>query len=109
MILLGLILLAFAIIAYWIYTADHYDPEEMPFSFGRQYFRIDGYWLGDDNAGFCNYLVTDYDDAHLDDDDMIFYYGLSEAEIIEAIKLGEDSVHPFVITNYRKEPNYGKY
>ncbi len=64
-------------------------------------FEIDGYFK-DDNSEFNGYLVAEYDDTPdgFDDDD-IFFYGLSEALIKEAIALKKDTTHDFVITAYR--------
>lgn len=64
-------------------------------------FSIDGYFKDDKENPFESYLVYEFDDCpeHLDDDS-IFFYGLSERGIKEAIELGEDTVHDFVITNY---------
>jgi hypothetical protein len=66
----------------------------------RRFFNISGYWK-DDKCEFGDYLVTDFDDhpEHIDDD-LIFFYGLSEEEIKDAIEKGEDTVHEFVITDY---------
>lgn len=64
----------------------------------RQYFLIDGYWK-DDNTAFNDYLVTNYDDAE-DDDDNVFFYGLEESEIKQAIESGKDTSLEFVITSY---------
>ena len=63
-------------------------------------FLINGFWK-DDKTKFSDYLVTDYDD-NADDDDEIFYFGLSESEIREAIKHKEDTALEFVITSYTK-------
>jgi len=69
----------------------------------RKYYIISGYWK-DDKTEFEGYLVTDFDDmeADGDDEDEIFFYGLSEKDIQEAIELGENTVHDFVITSYEK-------
>ena len=63
-------------------------------------FLINGYWK-DDKTKFSDYLVTDYDD-NAEDEDEIFYFGLNEEEIKEAIKLGWDTALEFVITSYTK-------
>ena len=63
------------------------------------YFSIDGYFK-DDKSEFSGYIVKDMDDAGEDDDD-VFFYGLSENDIKEAIEFGEDTVHDFVITSYQ--------
>jgi hypothetical protein len=61
-------------------------------------FLINGYWKND-KTEFYDYVVTDYDD-NAEDDDEIFYFGLSESEIREAIKHKEDTALEFVITGY---------
>ena len=71
----------------------------------RKYFSIEGYWK-DDKTEFSG-IVTNYDDAELDEDgnevdDDIFYYGLDEDEIKEAIEMGEDTALDFVITSYEE-------
>jgi len=62
------------------------------------YYAISGYWK-DDGEFFDDYVVKEFDDANEDDDD-VFYFGMSEADIIVAIELGEDSDEEFVITDY---------
>lgn len=65
-------------------------------------YEIDGYWK-DDKSEFYGYLVTELDctPEGYDDDD-IFFYGLSENQIKEAIELKENICNDFVITDYRK-------
>jgi len=64
-------------------------------------FSIDGYWK-DDRTEFNGYLVNEFDDTPKGyKDDEIFFYGLSEASIKQAIKEGEKTMLDFVITNYR--------
>ena len=69
-----------------------------------KFFVVDGYWK-DDKSSINGYIVTDMDSSvgypvnGLTDDD-IFFYGLNELEIQEAIELGEDTVQDFVITTY---------
>jgi len=63
-------------------------------------FLINGYWKND-KTEFYDYVVTDYDD-NAEDDDEIFYFGLSESEIQKAIKLGWNTELEFVITSYTK-------
>lgn len=72
----------------------------------ERYFEIDGYWK-DDKSEFYNLIVTDFNSFNvynvfdlLDDD--IFYFGMSENNLIEAIESGEDTIEDFVITNYRE-------
>ncbi len=62
-------------------------------------FLINGYWK-DDNSKFSNYLLSSHND--IEDDDNIFYYGLNESKIQQAIKDKEDNILEFVITSYTK-------
>ena len=64
------------------------------------YFKISGYWKDEDNSEFSGYIVTDSDSVDEENDDLIFFYGLSENELKEAIELGEDTALEFVITSY---------
>lgn len=64
-----------------------------------KYFEISGYWK-DDQEEFDGYMVTDHHDF-LESDENIFLYGFSEAELKEAVSLGENTVHEFVITEYK--------
>ena len=64
-----------------------------------RYFTISGYWK-DDKSEFTDYLVTDYDDHNFEDDN-IFFYGLSESDIIGCIN-DEDTALEFVITSYKE-------
>jgi len=65
----------------------------------REYFLISGYWK-DDKSEFSDYLVTNFDDAE-EEEDNVFYYGLEETEI-KSILNEEDNILDFVITSYRK-------
>ena len=66
----------------------------------REYYHINGYWK-DDKSTFEDYLVTNMDDAeNEEEDDNVFFYGLSENDIKEAIEAGEDWGVDFVITSY---------
>ncbi len=65
----------------------------------RKYYNISGYWKND-KIKFDEYLVTNFDDSGDVDDELIFFYGLSEDNIKEAIELKEDTIHDFVITSY---------
>ena len=70
----------------------------------REYFTISGYWK-DDNAGFDNYIVTNFDDIEengIYDDDDIFFFGLSEDDLIEAVTLAANTINEFVITEYKR-------
>jgi len=63
-------------------------------------FSINGYYK-DDQSEFDGYLVAEFDNTpkgYSDDD--IFFYGLSETNLQEAIELKEDTGHDFVITGY---------
>lgn len=64
-------------------------------------FLINGFWK-DDKVKFSNYLVSSSDDIYLKSDDDIFFYGLSEQEIKDNIKLGWSTELEFVITSYIK-------
>lgn len=69
------------------------------------YHTINGYWK-DNKTSFENLIVSNMDsqpdetEPYTDDD--IFYYGLDEHSLTEAIKLVEDTVHDFVITSFTK-------
>lgn len=68
----------------------------------RKYFEINGYWK-DDKTEFENYIVTNFDDVEENgefEEDDIFFFGMNESDIIEAIELKENTVHDFVITSY---------
>lgn len=63
-------------------------------------FSIDGYFI-DDQTEFSGYLVTEYDDTPQGmDDDNIFFYGLSEQDIKDAIETKEPVAGEFIITSY---------
>lgn len=67
-----------------------------------KYFIIDGYWK-DDLLEFRDFIVREYDDIVDDEEDNeIFYYGLSEAEILESINNPDESGLEFAITNYKE-------
>jgi hypothetical protein len=67
-----------------------------------KYFIIDGYWK-DDLLEFRDFIVREYDDiVDEEQDNEIFYYGLSEAEILESINNPDESGLEFVITNYKE-------
>ena len=64
-------------------------------------FSISGYFKDDPYPPFDGYLVNEYDDVPVGyTDDQIFFHGLSEENIKEAIELREDTAHDFVITDY---------
>ena len=68
-----------------------------------KYFSIDGYWK-DDLSEFNGNIVKEYDDSEENEDldNLIFYYGLSEAEIQDAIANPDGNVLEFVITSYKE-------
>jgi hypothetical protein len=69
-----------------------------------KYFSINGYWI-DDKSEFEGYIVKEFDDCEENeaDDDRIFFYGLSENNIIQAIEEGEEGTAlDFVITSYEE-------
>lgn len=67
-----------------------------------KFFYIDGYWK-DDHSEFEGYKVSTFDDSPEDEsEDKIFFFGLSESAIIDAISKGEETAHDFVITSYHK-------
>ena len=57
---------------------------------------VDGYWV-DDHTKFEGYVISQTHDVE-EDDDSIFFYGLSESEIAES--LGKETAQDFVITRY---------
>ena len=67
-----------------------------------KYFSIDGYWK-DDLTEFNGNVVKEYDDAEEDEeaDNSIFYYGMSENDIIDAIANPDENNLEFVITSYK--------
>lgn len=68
-------------------------------------FQISGYWK-EDGEEFDGYLVAAESDDQYDDDDYpdnddeIFFYGLNEQQIKDAIEEGEEFEEDFVITGY---------
>lgn len=65
-----------------------------------KYFEISGFWK-DDKLKFSDYIVKEYDDSGENDED-IFYYGLGEEEIKQAILEAWDTNLEFVITDYKE-------
>jgi hypothetical protein len=65
-----------------------------------KYFLISGYYI-DDKTDFTDYLVKEFEDIDENDDD-VFYYGLSELDIQKAIEHGENTREDFVITSYKE-------
>jgi hypothetical protein len=89
----------------WFAINDAAREENLP-KFKPYLFSISGYYK-DDKSEFSDYLVYEYDNQPLDDngnetDDDIFYYGLSEHEITQAISEGENTSLEFVITSYER-------
>ena len=64
------------------------------------YFEIDGYFKDNVNETFEGYIVKDSDEMLESEDDKIFYYGLSENQIKQAIEDGINTDLEFVITSY---------
>ena len=64
-----------------------------------KYFSINGYYK-DDKSEFEGYIIKEYDDVDEELDDLIFFYGLSESNIKEAIDDGGEDILDFVITSY---------
>lgn len=71
----------------------------------REYFTIAGFWK-DTNENFDGYIVTNYNDELGEDvpytDDDIFFYGLGESELQQAVDLGWDTAHEFIIADYKR-------
>jgi hypothetical protein len=68
-----------------------------------KYFSIDGYYK-DDKSEFSGYIVKEFDDTEEDEnkDNQIFYYGMCESEIQQAIADGGHDMLDFVITSYEE-------
>jgi len=64
-----------------------------------KYFSINGYYK-DDKSEFEGYIIKEYDDVDEELDDLIFFYGLSENNIKQAIDDGGEDILDFVITSY---------
>jgi len=68
----------------------------------KQLFYIFGYYKDDIDDIFEYLLVSSYDSAdNTYEEDNVFLYGYSEAELIEAIALGHNTSHNYVITSYQ--------
>jgi hypothetical protein len=65
-----------------------------------KYFLIEGYWI-DTKESFSDYIVKEYDDVG-EDDDNVFFYGMGEKDLQDAIEAKEDTTLDFVITNYKQ-------
>lgn len=68
-----------------------------------KFFNINGYWK-DDLETFEDYIVTDSNEIDKDIDEDIFFYGLSESMIIDAINNPDNTDLEFVITEYERLP-----
>lgn len=66
-----------------------------------KYFSIDGYWL-DNKEPFSGFVVKEYDDMDEDEDDDVFFYGMGEKDLKNAIEDAEETVLDFVITSYEE-------
>lgn len=66
-----------------------------------KHFTINGYWK-DNKEPIDGYIVREFDDIDEETDDLIFFYGLGERDLKEAVELGEDTVHDFVITSFEE-------
>lgn len=64
-------------------------------------FLINGFWKNGDREVFKNFLVSSSSDDG-DDNDNVFYYGLSEKQIKQAIKDGFNTDLEFVISSYKE-------
>ena len=68
------------------------------------YCKINGFWK-DDKSEFEGMIVREYDDEPSEGDKFtdedIFYYGLSESDIQEAIS-NPENILEFIITSYVK-------
>lgn len=71
-------------------TGEVQPPTRLP------HIIVDGYWR-DDRTEFEGYVISQTHDVE-EDDDSIFFYGLTESEIAES--LGKETAQDFVITAY---------
>lgn len=87
----------------WFAIDTHAEEENLK-KIATNIFSISGYFK-DDKSEFQNYLVYTFDgiseSEEINEED-IFFFGLSEEEIKEAIKYPENSNLDFVITSYKK-------
>jgi hypothetical protein len=66
-------------------------------------YSVNGYWKDDKDDNFEGYIISSFNDVpENENDDNIFFYGMSEKEIQEAIELGNNSFNDFVLTAYEK-------
>jgi hypothetical protein len=68
-----------------------------------KYFSIDGYWK-DDKSEFEGYIVKEYDDCEPTDeeDDLIFFYGLSEADLQDMVDNPDEGTLEFIVTSFEE-------
>lgn len=66
-----------------------------------KYFSIDGYWL-DDKTEFEGLIVKEYDDMNEEEDDDVFFFGMGESDLKNAIEDAEETVLDFVVTSYEE-------
>ena len=71
-------------------------PDDVPSPTALPHIIVDGYWR-DDRTEFEGYVISQTHDVE-EDDDSIFFYGLSESQIAES--LGKETGEDFVITRY---------
>ncbi len=67
------------------------------------HYKISGYWKNDKEQ-FCSYRVTTFESLGEAWDDDLFYYGITEQDIIDMIGKENDS-DDFVITSYESLEN----
>jgi succinate dehydrogenase flavin-adding protein (antitoxin of CptAB toxin-antitoxin module) len=65
-----------------------------------KFFEIEGYWKAD-KVEFSG-IVKEYDDYLEEEDDDIFYYGMGESDLKDAINSGDDTCLDFVVINYKE-------
>lgn len=65
------------------------------------FFKVSGFWK-DDKIKFSDYIIKELDEVDENNDEEIFFYGLSEAEIKDLISKKWDTEQEFVLTNYEK-------
>jgi len=66
-----------------------------------KYFEISGHWK-DDKTEFEGLIVKEFDDVDEDTDDLIFFYGMGEKDLKEAVEHKEETALEFVIESYKE-------
>ena len=66
-----------------------------------KYFSINGYWK-DDKSEFEGFIVKEYDDVEEDEDDDVFFYGMGESDLNDAVEHGKNTSLEFVVTSYEE-------